>query len=353
VQNKINIIMHAFADKNNICAQDLNAREIAIRLDPNIFNVTMFYRTNPDNRVLKQDNIQLIKLSGSKIMDSLKILKELLCTQYDIFFYVRNFLVDYIYYLLRNLYKDNKETFYWIENCLPYPTSKLYNHIAKYNALKSKHIFSVSNYVATTAKCEYGITVPTQYVGVDLKKFILNEKTNINGRVKVLFIGSFQKRKRPFLVIEAARAFPQSDFYLIGNGPLKDDLINRKINYGTDNVFILPAMQQDKLIKYYQIADIFLFPSIHEGYPKVILEASACGLPCIVFNNYLPESVINNKTGFIVHDIKEMLSCLKQLIENTKLRQIMGRNASKYVNNFGWDVIAKNWEREFINAIES
>lgn len=53
-EKKIKIIMHAFCDKEDINAQNLNAREIAYRLDPDLFEVTLFYRRHPDERLFWQ-----------------------------------------------------------------------------------------------------------------------------------------------------------------------------------------------------------------------------------------------------------------------------------------------------------
>ena len=45
-------------------------------------------------------------------------------------------------------------------------------------------------------------------------------------------------------------------------------------------------------------ADLFLFPSILEGHPQVLGQASACGLPSIAMNLYRPDYVLNRESGF-------------------------------------------------------
>lgn len=99
-------------------------------------------------------------------------------------------------------------------------------------------------------------------------------------------------------------------------------------------------------------ADIFLFPSIHEGFPKVTIEAAATGLPSIVFKTYKPETVLNGETGYIVRDIDEMMEKLKILIEDAELRHRMGVKAREYAKKFDWNVITKQWEKEFTTVLE-
>lgn len=346
---KIRIIMHAFADQDNYNAQNLNAKEIAHRLNPDKFDVTLFYKNRPDSRLINRQNIHLIKVTDSRIISSFIILKNLLSQKYDIFFYVRVFFLDYIYFKLRKLFNDRKITIHLIENTLPYPSNERYNKIAKENALNSNYVFSVSKYVAETAKKEYKIKAPVMYVGVDTNLFTPPKERNFNSKIKVLYVGSFQKRKRPYLVLEAAKHFPDVEFHLIGSGPLKERLFSMKKDL--NNVKISCNLTEKELISCYRNSDIFLFPSIHEGFPKVTIEAASCDLPAIVFDNYKPETVLDGETGFIVKDFQEMLNKLKILINDPDLRHKMGKKAREYAKNFDWNVIVKKWEKIFENIV--
>lgn len=351
-RDKIKIIMHALADQDDYNAQNLNAKEIAYRLNPDKFDVTLFYKNKPDTRLTDHENIHLIKIPNHRISAQFVILKNLLSSEYDIFFYVRTFVLDYIYLRFRKIFFDKKITIHTIENALPYPANERYNKIAKSNALNSDYVFSVSRYVAETAKKEYGIKTPIMYVGVDTSLFTPSKEKYSDSKIKVLYVGSFQERKRPYLVLEAAKHFPEVEFHLIGSGPLKERLVSIKRTRGLQNVYIHKNMPQRELISYYQNSDVFLFPSIHEGFPKVTLEAASCGLPAIVFDNYKPETVLDGETGFIVKDLQEMLDKLEILINDPELRYKMGMRAREYAKNFDWDVIVRKWEKIFMEVAE-
>lgn len=352
--NKIRVIMHAFCDEDNFNAQNLNAREIAYRLDPNLFEVTLFYCARPDKRLTDKENIHLVKVSNhkepvTKFTAFLTVLRHLL-GKYDMLFYVRNFRLDHLYFKIRRVFGDRKTTIYTIENVVPYPVDGGYNKRAKEIALSSDYVYSVSKYVAETAEKHYGIKTPVIYVGVDTKVFQpkRKKKEENTGKLKVLYVGSFQQRKRPYLLIEAAKRFPDVEFHLIGSGPLESSLVEAKENFQTGNVYLHGRLPIEKLVSAMQEADIFLFPSIHEGFPKVTIEAAAIGLPAIVFNNYRPETVLNGETGFIVGDVNEMMKKLAILIEDSDLRHKMGERAREYAKRFDWNVIANQWKREFL-----
>ena len=354
-KKKIKIIMHAFCDKEDFNAQNLNAREIAYRLNPDIFEATLFYRTQPDERLSGRENIHLVRVPDSKnklmkFVASFSILKHFL-GKCDIFFYVRTFRLDHLYFQVKKILGDKKITVHTVENVVPYAASERYNRIAKENALSSDYVYSVSKYVAETVEKNYGIKTPVIHVGVDTEVFkpMVDKKTKNNGKLMVLYVGSFQQRKRPYLVIEAAKYFPNVEFHLIGSGPLKSSLVETKTRLKTPNVYIHDNVPLEKLVSWMQKADIFLFPSIHEGFPKVTIEAAATGLPSIVFKNYKPETVLNGETGYIVGDVDEMMEKLEILIEDVDLRHKMGVRAREYAKKFDWNIIVKKWESEFIN----
>jgi len=344
-KKKIRIIMHAFCDEDDFNAQNLNAREIAYRLNPAVFDVTLFYKNFPDKRLVGKRNIRLVKPIPYYPM----VFKYLL-GKYDVFFYVRVFRADNIYFRLKKFFHDKKATVHIVENVVPYLASEHYNRIAKENALNSDYVYSVSKYVAETVEKSYGIETKIIPVGVDTTLF-KPKNDRKEKQITVLYVGTFQHRKRPHLVIEAAKRFPKVKFHLIGkSGPLAPYL--RSKAKALPNVQIDGAVPLPELVASMQSADVFLFPSIHEGFPKVTIEAAATGLPSIVFSNYKPETVLNGETGYIVRDVDEMMEKLQVLIEDADLRHRMGKRAREFAEKFDWNIIVKKWENEFINILK-
>lgn len=103
-------------------------------------------------------------------------------------------------------------------------------------------------------------------------------------------------------------------------------------------------------------ADVLVLPSLCEGCPGVVLEASACGTPVVASRvGAVPELIEDGKTGFIIspRSISEIKQALVRLMENPSLKQRMGRQArARMVKEFTWDATCKKLEvfyREVIN----
>lgn len=100
---------------------------------------------------------------------------------------------------------------------------------------------------------------------------------------------------------------------------------------------------------------MFLMTSRHEGFPMVLLEALAVGLPCIAYDCPVgPRAIIkNNKTGFLIpeEDSELFIAKICSLIENKELAMQMGLNAQNSTE-YKLDVIMKQWDMFFKNLIQ-
>lgn len=89
----------------------------------------------------------------------------------------------------------------------------------------------------------------------------------------MLFVGRFVERKGLSVIRELAKLLPDWRFWLAGNGPIS----SRKWNL--PNVHDFKNRHGSDLTDLYQAADLFILPSYGEGFPLVIQEALATGLP--------------------------------------------------------------------------
>ncbi len=102
-------------------------------------------------------------------------------------------------------------------------------------------------------------------------------------------------------------------------------------------------------------ADVFVLPSLCEGCPNVVLEASASGVPVIASRvGAVPDLIEDGKTGIIVNprsapDIKQALA---RLIEDPSLRREMGTKARERMEKeFTWDAICQKLEGFYRDTI--
>ncbi|WP_158266289.1 glycosyltransferase family 4 protein [Allosphingosinicella deserti] len=91
----------------------------------------------------------------------------------------------------------------------------------------------------------------------------------------MLFVGRFVEKKGLPVLAALAQTRPDLLFVLAGRGPIDPDA------WGLPNVRVVRDRAGPSLAALYQAADLLLLPSIGEGYPLVVQEAMACGLPVL------------------------------------------------------------------------
>jgi glycosyltransferase involved in cell wall biosynthesis len=343
----------SFADAGLPNAQMGNAREIASRLDPARFHISMFVSGQPDVRLVRRANTRLIPLP--KRRQTFRILREFLWGDYEILFYLKSSPASRLYMNLRTKWNDRRLVVGAMES-----QSDLRNEptikpdairLWEQTVLKCDYLFSNSRSVQAGLRREYSLGSQIIPTGVDTKCFAPDGNRKINPRPRVLFVGSLRPFKQPQLLLDAAGRFRGADFVIAGEGPLGEELRKRAATEGLTNVAFLGLLKAGQLTEEYRAADIFLFPSAWEGSPKVILEAAASGLPVIARNNYAPETVVHGVTGYQAASDSEIFSFLEALLASSELRRKLGRGGRQHSLAFDWDLIASRWADVFEDLV--
>lgn len=110
--------------------------------------------------------------------------------------------------------------------------------------------------------------------GVDTKLFY-PAATLPSSTPPILFVGRYVEKKGLAIIRALATQRPDLTFHLVGSGPLAPS------GWGLANVRNLGPQSPQALANLYRNAALLLLPSVGEGYPLVIQEAMACGLPVI------------------------------------------------------------------------
>ncbi|MGB5746552.1 MAG: glycosyltransferase family 4 protein [Desulfobacterales bacterium] len=124
---------------------------------------------------------------------------------------------------------------------------------------------------------------------------------------------------------------------IAGDGKERQTLQNLAAEQVPGQVRFIGKIPRSELYRYYSAADLFVFPGIEESLGMVFLEAQACGLPVVAFDNAgVPEAVQDGKTGFLVpmYALDQFVDAVKRLMVNKNLRQQMGLAAKSYVREF-------------------
>ncbi len=157
--------------------------------------------------------------------------------------------------------------------------------------------FTRKTLVENGAKPESIRVVP---YGVDLNRFSPGERRERRtGPLRLLFVGTINQRKGIKYLLEAMRLLGQSPVELTVCGRVVDSL-SLFSPFG-DRVKVRPSVSLTELQQAYREADLFVFPSVAEGFAQVLLEALASGLPILsTTHTAAPDLIEHGREGFVV-----------------------------------------------------
>ncbi|MEC8724999.1 MAG: glycosyltransferase family 4 protein [Pseudomonadota bacterium] len=208
--------------------------------------------------------------------------------------------------------------------------------LAEYD--KADLIAVPSSYAAKTFAA-HGIPRKKIFVnpyGVDLKKFTPNSVPKFVGPyANILFVGQVGLRKGiPELLSAFSGLKANANLTLVG--PLERGL-PKPIQ---KDVRVMGPIPMPALPDYYREADIFCLPSWEEGFPLVLLQAMACGLPVVATEETGAGDIITSGVdGELVPagDVLALREALDRLVSNPELAATMGAAARERVSNgFDW-----------------
>lgn len=175
----------------------------------------------------------------------------------------------------------------------------------------------------------------------------------------LLFVGRLSLVKRIDILIELTKRLLNDGFniktIIVGEGEYK--LQYKKLAESVNNnVIFIGEVPHTDISKYYAIADVFVLPSLSEGLPRVLLEASACYKPMVASNTGgVLDIIIHGKTGFLAepNNVNSFVHYVKLLLNDEDLSRKFGRNAYMHVKKkFDWNAITKKFESIYEEVAE-
>lgn len=137
--------------------------------------------------------------------------------------------------------------------------------------------------------------------GVDTNRFKpdVRRRSRPGSKLELLFVGRINQRKGIKYLLEAIRLLKTSDVHLTVCGRVVDGLeLFRSFGGQVD---VRPSVSASELVEAYQAADLFVFPSVAEGFGLVLLEALSCGVPILsTTRTAAPDLIQNGVQGFVV-----------------------------------------------------
>jgi glycosyltransferase involved in cell wall biosynthesis len=143
---------------------------------------------------------------------------------------------------------------------------------------------------------------------------------------------------------------------LVGDGPLKKDIIAKRKLLGLENVVFLPGIQTNA-VDWYSAMDIFMMTSEFEGLPLSLLEAMSCECAVIATNaGGIKEVLVNRFNGFTaeVDQWTELFYAVEFLLSDpTLLKAVSHAARSTVIERFSIQTMISQLESTYSNYAHS
>ena len=141
----------------------------------------------------------------------------------------------------------------------------------------------------------------------------------------------------------------------MGTGALRDELVKKVEDFGLKDHVVFLGYRKNPF-KYMRHCDLFVLPSLWEGFGNVLVEAMACGVPVIstLCESGPREIVENSVSGLLVEpgSSKELLKAIKAIMDNPTYARELAKNARVRAAAFGASAITKQYEEHLIKIFE-
>ena len=198
--------------------------------------------------------------------------------------------------------------------------------------------------------------------GIERTKFRLGDKATVRRELGLpketnilLSVGRLDENKGLHIVLEACALLGRKDFILIaaGDGPRRPFLEALATSLGIgDRVKFVGNVSNDKLPAWYQAADLFVLASAREGWPNVLCEAQACGLPAVVTDAWgMSEIISDSNLGILVSERTSKGFC--RALETALTTAWDGTAIARAGGTRTWELVADSLEEVFQRALGS
>lgn len=194
----------------------------------------------------------------------------------------------------------------------------------------------------------------------------IKEKYGLDSADKILlYVGGISPHKNLTTLVEAFSLIKnrpnQQNLKLVLVGDYKDDpffsaypAIKQKIaEKNLENSVIFTGFISDEdLVRFYNCADLLVFPSLEEGFGLPAIEAMACGTPVAASNRgSLPEVLGNAGRFFNPLDVENIADVIGQILDNESERKLMSETGLERSNQFRWERAAEDMLKIFNELI--
>ena len=347
MKRKINVFLGGFTNYTN--AQNLNCRAVALHLDKQKFHVYTL--------ALAEGQLPSLKgLDGITVFRCFRPLAVSMRLGFcwgicrcDVAYLPKSELWRFNKFLLQLLRKPCFSTMEGIidADARQSITARIgdFDQYLKSRSFFDKH-YSITAFIREYNQKAIGLASDDVVLslGVDSQQFKNNTQRGVLR--KAVLIGNDLLRKGIFDYLEIAAKFPAISFVIAGSGNGKIDVQQLIRERALLNVTYIGMVNTGQLAGLLAGADLHILPSRSEGFPKVILEAAAAGVPSVVYDDYGAQQWIEHgKNGWVVQTIADMIEIVALLSANPDLLRNASNQAVQLADTFDWKLQIGSWEQ--------
>ena len=193
--------------------------------------------------------------------------------------------------------------------------------------------------------------------GVEPRFFIPREYREGQG-LRLLYAGTWLDQRGIFYIRDALRnvapQLPGLTMTFAGCGVPAEEI---QQFFGAElagRIVVRPVIAADRMQELYAEHDVFLFPSLMEGLPSVLLEAMATGMPVITTETCgMPDVVEDEFNGLLIPpaDATAMGEAILRLAGSVELRQKLGEAARETMKRYTWEQAARQLEELYRHVL--
>jgi len=221
----------------------------------------------------------------------------------------------------------------FIRSCYKIWMKRIYN--------RSSMVICPSKFAQEELK-KYGLTAPSTIISNGIlpifKPCKVEREPSLANKFIILSVGRFAPEKQQEIILQAIRTSNYSNeiqLILIGEGPMKEKLQKSGKNLPNQPIFL--SLTPEELVKYYNMADLYVHAATVEVECMTVLEAMGCGLPLLIAES--PKSAtkqfaIDDRSLFPCGDVKNLAEKIDYWIGHPSELKIAGEqyhdSAQKY-----------------------
>jgi glycosyltransferase involved in cell wall biosynthesis len=194
--------------------------------------------------------------------------------------------------------------------------------------------------------------------GIDVSKYSFNplvrkevkNEFQINNSIVLGHVGNFVEQKNHAFLVSVFKKVneirPETVLLLVGEGMLMKRITQKIDRNGLSDRVIMTGARRD-VNRLLQAMDVFIFPSLSEGFGNAVTEAQVAGLPCIVSDKVPHEVGITDLVEFVALDQGAEVWADKII---SKFKNFERKNMSAEIAKAGYDIkpIAKWYENFYL-----